>query len=103
LLLLLHFLFFPFRTAENNATTENSHGTARYANGAVYTGDFADDARAGWGRLELPGGEAYEGEFAADAMHGARRAVFVLVFLVAAAFCRCFGTVVWLCVVVGVV
>lgn len=68
-------------------TNTRSAGTARYANGSTYTGDFERDLRVGWGRLELSNGESYEGEWAGDEFHGAHVALLVCVLCVLMGFC----------------
>lgn len=62
-----------FAFAHKHATTHTntrSTGTARYANGSTYTGEFESDLRVGWGRLELGGDESYEGQWAGHKFHG---------------------------------
>ena len=50
-----------------------SEGTCTYEDGAVYTGDWHQDQRSGWGKHTFANGDWYEGEWANDTMHGQGR------------------------------
>lgn len=48
----------------------NGHGSYRYKNGNVYTGDFREGKRHGQGVLEFKSGNRYDGEWRRDKMTG---------------------------------
>ena len=48
-------------------------GTCTYADGAVYTGDWDDDQRSGWGKHVFANKDCYEGEWVGDTMQGEGR------------------------------
>ncbi|KIZ07366.1 hypothetical protein MNEG_0592 [Monoraphidium neglectum] len=45
-------------------------GVCTYPNGSRYEGDWEEDQRSGWGRLDAADGQSYEGEWRGDKMHG---------------------------------
>ncbi len=48
-------------------------GTCTYEDGAVYTGEWNQDQRSGWGRHTFSNKDWYEGEWEADTMEGQGR------------------------------
>ena len=46
------------------------NGVCTYPDGSRYEGDWEEDARCGWGRLDAADGQSYEGEWRFDTMHG---------------------------------
>lgn len=49
------------------------HGTCTYEDGAVYTGEWEQDQRSGWGKHVFADQDWYEGEWSADTMQGEGR------------------------------
>ena len=52
-------------------------GTCTYADGAVYSGDWEDDQRYGWGKHTFANQDWYEGEWADDTMQGQGRLTLI--------------------------
>ncbi|KAL3147634.1 hypothetical protein ABBQ38_014684 [Trebouxia sp. C0009 RCD-2024] len=52
---------------------EPVEGTCTYEDGAVYTGDWRQDQRSGWGKHTFSNKDWYEGEWDADTMQGQGR------------------------------
>ena len=50
-----------------------SEGTCTYEDGAIYTGEWLQDQRSGWGRHTFQNQDWYEGEWEADTMQGQGR------------------------------
>lgn len=64
-----------FEGATDARNKPHGVGTYKFADGKVYTGDFADGNRHGQGKLTQPSGDIFEGTFVDNKMTGPGRAV----------------------------